>query len=125
MMDLAPLRIAVTGGAGFLGSHVVAALRGRGCLRIVIPRKADYDLTREEAVFQFFSAHRPDVVIHLAAVVGGIGANRANPGRFFYDNLMMGALTMEHARRTGVKKYVAIGTICCYPKFASVPFREE
>jgi GDP-L-fucose synthase len=76
-------------------------------------------------VQRFYDEHRPDVVLHLAAVVGGIGANRANPGRFYYDNLMMGALTMEHARRSGVKKYVAIGTICCYPKFTPVPFRED
>jgi GDP-L-fucose synthase len=125
MMDLRSQRIAVTGGAGFLGSHVVAALESRGCGNIVVPRKADYDLTREEAVARFYAEQRPDVVVHLAAIVGGIGANRANPGRFFYDNLMMGALTMEYARRHQVKKYVAVGTICCYPKFTPVPFREE
>jgi GDP-L-fucose synthase len=125
MPDLNTQRIAVTGGAGFLGSHVVAALKARGCRDIVVPRKAEYDLTREEAVVRFYTDCRPDVVMHLAAVVGGIGANRENPGRFFYDNLMMGALTMEHARLNGVQKYVAIGTICCYPKFTPVPFREE
>jgi len=125
MLNLTQHRIAVTGGAGFLGSHVVAALRIRGCSDLIVPRKAEYDLTREEAVRGFYAEQRPDVVIHLAAVVGGIGANRENPGRFFYDNLMMGALTMEHARLSGVKKYVAIGTICCYPKFTPVPFREE
>ncbi|HTK29903.1 MAG TPA: GDP-L-fucose synthase [Vicinamibacterales bacterium] len=125
MVELSSLRIAVTGGSGFLGSHVVSRLQARGCGDIVVPRKAEYDLTREEAVSRFFDDYAPDVVIHLAAVVGGIGANRANPGRFFYDNLMMGALTMEQARRHGVAKYVAIGTICCYPKFTPVPFREE
>jgi GDP-L-fucose synthase len=125
MLDLHRHRVAVTGGAGFLGSHLVAALKSRGCREIVVPRRAEYDLTREEAVIRFYADHRPDIVIHLAAAVGGIGANRENPGRFFYDNLMMGALTMEHARRTGVAKYVAIGTICCYPKFTPVPFREE
>jgi len=125
MLDLAQHRIAVTGGAGFLGSHVVAALRARGCHQAIVPRKAEYDLTQESHVRRFYADHRPDIVIHLAAVVGGIGANRDNPGRFFYDNLMMGALTMEHARLSGVKKYVAIGTICCYPKFTPVPFREE
>ena len=125
MIDLRSQRVAVTGGAGFLGTHVVAALESRGCADIVVPRKREYDLTREDAVVRFYADHRPDVVLHLAAVVGGIGANRENPGRFFYDNLIMGALTMEHARLSGVKKYVAIGTICCYPKFTPVPFREE
>jgi GDP-L-fucose synthase len=125
MLNLSHHRIAVTGGAGFLGSHVVATLKARGCRDVMVPRKEHYDLTREADVRRFYSEHRPDIVIHLAAVVGGIGANRENPGRFFYDNLMMGALTLEHARLTGVKKYVAIGTICCYPKFTPVPFREE
>ncbi|MBS1817531.1 MAG: GDP-L-fucose synthase [Acidobacteria bacterium] len=125
MLELTTHRIAVTGGAGFLGSAVVDGLRARGCRDIVVPRKAQYDLTQEAAVQRFFDVERPDVVIHLAAVVGGIGANRANPGRFYYDNLMMGALTMEYARRHGVTKYVGIGTICCYPKFTPVPFREE
>lgn len=125
MISLPSRRIAVTGGAGFLGSAVVATLRARGCTDIITPRKAQYDLTHEEAVKRFYAEQRPDVVIHLAAVVGGIGANRENPGKFYYDNLMMGALTMEHARQNGVAKYVAIGTICCYPKFTPVPFREE
>jgi len=124
MLDLSKYRIAVTGGAGFLGSHVVATLRARGNREPIVPRKAQYDLTKEDHVKRFFAEHKPDIMIHLAAVVGGIGANRENPGRFYYDNLMMGALTMEHARLSGVTKYVAIGTICCYPKFTPVPFRE-
>ncbi|MDR1988981.1 MAG: GDP-L-fucose synthase [Acidobacteriaceae bacterium] len=125
MTNLSDLRIAVTGGAGFLGSHVVAALEARGCRDVIVPRKQQYDLTSEAAVIRFYQEQQPDIVIHMAAVVGGIGANRANPGRFYYENVMMGALTMEHARRCGVKKYVALGTICCYPKFTPVPFQES
>jgi GDP-L-fucose synthase len=122
---LSKQRIAVSGGGGFVGSHLVRTLREKGCQRIFVVRKAEYDLTREAAVEKLFLETRPDIVIHLAAVVGGIGANRENPGRFFYDNLMMGALLMEHARRAGVEKFVAVGTICAYPKFTSVPFRED
>src|SRR6185436_10313997 len=125
MRDLSNKRIIVTGGSGFLGRHVVSELERRGCRQIVAPRKAQYDLTDESAVKRLYADIRPHLVIHLAAVVGGIGANRENPGRFFYDNLQMGVLTLEHARRHGVEKYVAIGTICCYPKFTPVPFREE
>ena len=124
-MDLRSKRILVTGGAGFLGQHLIEALRRRGCTEIVVPRKSCYDLTQEAAVDRLYRDARPEIVIHLAAVVGGIGANRVNPGRFFYDNLMMGTLLMEHARRAGVEKFVGIGTICSYPKFTSVPFREE
>ncbi len=119
------LTILVTGGAGFLGSAVVKALTDRGFTRLFIPRKAEYDLTRESDVTRLYRDTRPSVVIHLAALVGGIGANQQNPGRFFYDNLLMGAFLMEHARLVGVQKFVAIGTVCSYPKFTPVPFREE
>ncbi len=117
--------VVVTGGAGFLGSHLVARMRMAGYRKIVVPRSRDYDLTREADVERLYVDAQPALVIHLAARVGGIGANRANPGRFFYDNLMMGALLMEHARRHQVDKFVAVGTICAYPKFTPVPFREE
>ncbi len=123
--SLADRRIVVTGGAGFLGRHVVEALKRRGASHIVVPRRAEYDLTREAEVERLYADVRPEVVVHLAAVVGGIGANRANPGRFVYDNLVMGAMLMEYARRCGVAKFTAVGTICAYPKFTPVPFREE
>jgi GDP-L-fucose synthase len=117
-------RVVVTGGAGFLGSYVVEKLKGRGVKDIFVPRRAAYNLVHEEAVARLYETARPHVVIHLAAVVGGIGANRENPGRFFYENLMMGAQLIEYARRFGVDKFVAIGTICSYPKWAPTPFRE-
>ena len=118
-------RVTVTGGAGFLGSFVVAKLRERGCCEVFVPRSKDYDLVDIDAVKKLYRDSQPDVVIHLAARVGGIGANRANPGKFFYDNLMMGAQLMEQGRLCGVKKFVAIGTVCSYPKYTPIPFREE
>ena len=124
-MNLTEKRILVTGGAGFLGRHVVERLRERGCKEIFIPRRTEYDLTREAEVERLYADVQPHLVIHLAAVVGGIGANRVNPGRFAYENLVMGALLMEYARRVRVEKFVYLGTICAYPKFAPVPFREE
>jgi GDP-L-fucose synthase len=122
---LANKRITVTGGAGFLGTHVVNKLRERGCQNVFVPRSRDYDLVDNEAVKKLYHDSKPDVIIHLAAVVGGIGANRENPGKFFYDNLMMGIQMMEQGRLFGLEKFVAIGTICAYPKFTHVPFKEE
>src|SRR5882724_11319215 len=117
--------VVVTGGAGFLGSYVVEKLRARGCENIFVPRSKEYDLRDRDAIVQLYKKARPDVVIHLAAVVGGIGANRANPGRFFYDNAIMGIQLMEFARGAKVEKFVAVGTVCAYPKFARIPFREN
>ncbi|MBS13357.1 MAG: GDP-fucose synthetase [Gemmatimonadetes bacterium] len=118
-------RVIVTGGSGFLGTHVVDALRERGCRHIVVPRSNDYDLRHQANVIRLYRAHRADMVLHLAAAVGGIGANRSHPGSFFYDNLMMGVQLMEYARQFEIPKFVAVGTICAYPKFTPVPFREE
>jgi GDP-L-fucose synthase len=124
-MNLSSKRVLVTGGSGFLGRHVVAALERHGCREVVVVRKAQHDLTSEPDVIRLFRDVRPHVVVHLAAIVGGIGANRESPGRFFYQNVMMGALTMEQARVAGVEKFVGVGTICAYPKLAPVPFLER
>jgi GDP-L-fucose synthase len=124
-IDLSAKRIMVTGGSGFLGSFVVEKLKARGCREVFVPTQKKYDLVDGAAVERACRDARPDIVLHFAAQVGGIGANRANPGKFFYDNLMMGAQLMEVARRQGVEKFVALGTICCYPKFAPIPFRED
>src|SRR6266566_9896432 len=118
-------RVMVTGGAGFLGAWVVQKLRQRGCQSIVVPRSKDYDLRRGEDLRRALTDAAPDIVMHLAARVGGIGANRAHPAEFFYDNVMMGVPLLHEAWRTGVSKFVAIGTVCAYPKFTPVPFRED
>jgi len=118
-------RVVVTGGAGFLGRYVVAGLRRRGTRHIHVPRSAEYDLVSLDGVVRMYNDMKPDVMIHLAAVVGGIGANRAHPGEFFYKNLMMGVQLIEQGRLRGLEKLVAIGTVCSYPKFTPVPFREE
>jgi GDP-L-fucose synthase len=124
-MDLQDKRIVATGGSGFLGRHVVEKLGSRGCREIFVPRRSEFDLTEQKNIERLYQENRPEIVIHLAAIVGGIGANKENPGRFFYDNLTMGTLLMEHARRNRVEKFVGVGTICSYPKFTPVPFREE
>jgi GDP-L-fucose synthase len=125
MMALADKRIVVTGGAGFLGECLVKALQARGVNQIVVPRSRDYDLVDRAATRRLLADTRPELLFHLAARVGGIGANRKNPGRFLFENAMMGLHVLEEARQAGVEKVVAVGTICAYPKFAPVPFREE
>jgi len=118
-------RVTVTGGAGFLGSFIVEQLKKKNPKSIFVPRSKDYDLREKEAIIQMYEDSKPDVLIHLAAVVGGIGANRKYPGKFFYDNAIMGIQLIEQARRFGVKKFVCVGTICAYPKLTPVPFRED
>lgn len=125
MIDLSRERIVITGGAGFLGKHLQAALRKAGAQQILAPTIEEYDLTQEADVTRMYLAMQPTVVIHLAAQVGGIGANRENPGKFFYDNMAMGLHMIEQARKMGnVKKFVQLGTVCAYPKFTPVPFKE-
>jgi len=125
MINLKSKKIIVTGGVGFLGKFVVKKLKGRNCKDIFIPKIEEYDLRDLDAVKRMYRDAKGDIVIHLAAVVGGIGANRENPGSFFYDNLIMGIQLIEQARLMGIEKFIAIGTICAYPKFTPVPFKEE
>ncbi len=124
-MNLTDKRIMITGGEGFLGRYVAAELQQKGVKHIFVPRHQDYDLTKIVDVNQVYKDSRPHIVIHLAAKVGGIGINREKPGEFFYDNLVMGVQLMEQGRLVGVEKFVSIGTVCAYPKFTPVPFRED
>jgi len=118
-------RVVVTGGAGFLGGYVTEGLQKRGCKNILVPKIEDYDLVSIDDIIRMYEDMKPDIVIHLAAVVGGIGANREHPGEFFYKNLMMGVQLIEQGRLRNIEKFVAIGTVCAYPKFTPVPFKEE
>src|SRR5918998_2853941 len=118
-------RVVVTGGAGFLGRYVVERLRAFEGVEVVVPRSRDYNLVEGADVARLLEEARPDMVVHLAAVVGGIGHNQKNPGRFLYENLMMGTQLIEHSRLKGVKKFLALGTVCAYPKFTPVPFKED
>ncbi|MHC4104290.1 MAG: GDP-L-fucose synthase family protein, partial [Planctomycetota bacterium] len=118
-------RVVVTGGAGFLGGYVTEGLRKRRCKNILVPKIEDYDLVNIDDIVRMYEDMKPDIVIHLAAVVGGIGANLEHPGEFFYKNLMMGVQLIEQGRVANIEKFVAIGTVCAYPKFTPVPFKEE
>ena len=124
-MDLSNKRICVTGGAGFLGTHLIKKLNARGAHEIFIPKIEDYDLVNPDDIRRMLDDSKPDVIIHLAAHVGGIGANMEKPAEFFYDNLMMGVQLMHESWKRGLEKFVAIGTICAYPKFTPIPFKEE
>jgi GDP-L-fucose synthase len=124
-MDLSTKRICITGGAGFLGTHLQVQLRKLGAKELFIPTYPEYDLVKSEDIARLYEDSKPDIVIHLAAKVGGIGANREKPGEFFYDNLMMGVQLLHQAWQRGIEKFVAIGTICAYPKFTPIPFKEE
>ena len=124
-IDLSTKRICVTGGAGFLGQHLVRNLQSKGARDIFIPRYPEYDLVKGEDIARMLADAQPDIIIHLAAHVGGIGANLARPAEFFYDNLMMGVQLMHQAWQRGVEKFVALGTICAYPKYTPIPFKEE
>lgn len=125
MINLREKKVIVTGGSGFLGRFVTKKLKNRNCKDIFIPKIEEYDLRNLDTIKKMYRDAKADIVIHLAAVVGGIGANRENPGSFFYDNLIMGIQLMEQARLTGIEKFVALGTICAYPKYTKVPFKEE
>ena len=125
MLDLREKRVVVTGGGGFLGSFLVDRLRQLGCERVMVPRKREFDLTAMDGIEKMFAAFQPEVIFHLAAVVGGIGANKVNPGSFFYQNAIMGIQLIEAARIHRVEKTIVAGSICSYPKFTPVPFKEE
>jgi len=124
-LNLATKRICVTGGAGFLGTHLIRKLKEHGAREIFVPQYPEYDLVREADIIRLIDTAKPDIIIHLAAKVGGIGANREKPGEFFYDNLMMGVQLIHQSWLKGVEKFVAIGTICAYPKYTPIPFKEE